>query len=414
MKLSPESEQIVAATAGVVAAHAEQITRTFSPDMFAAHPELLQVFNKANQAIGEQPQALAASVVAFAVQLIDPAAPDFTPVMQRIAHKHVSLGIGATQYTIVGHHLLKAVKTVLGDAITPEIAAAWDEVYWLFGCSLIAEEAKLYALAGTDPAHPWREYRVVERFEESDEVFSLLLAPVEGEVPAHSTGQYVAIAVDLPTGERQPRQYTISSGPRGDSLRVTIKRVRGIDGAPDGQVSTWLHENAQPGTILDVSQPAGDMVLDDADGPLVLVSAGIGITPIAAIIEDLSRRQPDRPVWLFHADKSHENHALYAGLRRQVLAMSDIRSQNWYEVGAESAPTLRPARQGFMDLSDIEIPADATAFMCGPLPFMRGTRLALIEKGLDSEKIHYEVFGPDLWAQDPGNAPAEDEVPASV
>lgn len=119
-------------------------------------------------------------------------------------------------------------------------------------------------------------------------------------------------------------------------------------------------------------------------------------------------------MWLFHADKSHENHALYAGLRRQVLAMSDIRSQNWYEVGAESAPTLRPARQGFMDLSDIEIPADATAFMCGPLPFMRGTRLALIEKGLDSEKIHYEVFGPDLWAQDPGNAPAEDEVPASV
>ena len=124
MRLSPESEQIVAATAGVVAQHAEQITGAFYPDMFAAHPELMRVFNKANQAIGEQPQALAASVVAFAVQLIDPDAPDFTPVMQRIAHKHVSLGIGATQYTIVGHHLLKAVKTVLGDAITPEIAAA--------------------------------------------------------------------------------------------------------------------------------------------------------------------------------------------------------------------------------------------------------------------------------------------------
>ena len=405
MRLTPESEKIVAATAGVVAANADQITQVFYADMFAAHPTLLRVFNKANQAIGEQPRALAASVVAFAVQLIDPEAPDFTPVMQRIAHKHVSLGIRAQDYTIVGHHLLKAVKTVLGDAVTPEIASGWDEVYWLFGCSLIAEEAKLYAVSGTDPAQPWRQYRVVERFEESDDVFSLLLAPVRGEVPSHRTGQYVAIAVDLPGGERQPRQYTISSGPRGDSLRVTVKRVRGADGNPDGQVSGWLHANARPGSILDVSQPAGDLVLDDAGAtPLVLVSAGIGITPIAAIMEDLSRRQPDRQVRLFHADKSHDHHALYDSLRRQVLAMSDARCQMWYEEEAEQAPTLHPARSGFMDLSDIEVPADAQVFMCGPLPFMRTSRVALMEKGVQSENIHYEVFGPDLWAQNPETA----------
>lgn len=404
MKLSKQSEEIVAATAGVVAEHAEQITSTFYPDMFGAHPELMRVFNKANQAIGEQPKALAASVVAYAVSLIDPDAPDFDPIMQRIAHKHVSLGIGAQEYTIVGHHLMKAVGTVLGDAVTPEVAAAWDEVYWLFGCALIAEEAKLYALAGTDPEHPWRKYRVVERFEESEDVFSLLLAPVGGEVPAHATGQYVAIAVDLPSGERQPRQYTISSGPRGDTLRVTIKRVAGMDGAPDGQVSTWLHENARPGTTLDVSQPCGDLVLDESDAPLVLVSAGIGITPIAAIMEDLSRRQPDRKVRLFHADKSHEHHALYASLRRQVLAMSDAKAQNWYESDADSAPTLHPAREGFMDLSDIEVPADAVVFMCGPLEFMRDARLSLIDKGISSERIHYEVFGPDLWAQNPDSA----------
>ncbi len=404
MKLTPESEQIVAATAAVVAEHADEITRTFYPSMFAAHPELLRVFNQANQAIGEQPKALAASVVAFATQLVDPNAPDFTPVMNRIAHKHVSLGISSTQYTIVGKHLLGAVKTVLGDAITPEVAAAWDEVYWLFGCSLIAEEARLYALAGTDPEHPWRDYRVVERFEESDDVFSLLLAPVTGEVPAHSTGQYVAIAVDLPDGDRQPRQYTISSGPRGDTLRVTIKRVRGTDGAPDGRVSTWLHANAKPGTILQVSQPAGDVVLDGSEAPLVLVSAGIGITPIAAIMEDLSRRQPDRQVRLFHADRSHEHHALYSGLRRQVLAMSDARAQNWYEADADSAPTLHPAREGLMDLSDIAVPADAEVFMCGPLPFMQMARRMLVDKGIPGESIHYEVFGPDLWTQNADNA----------
>ncbi len=404
MKLSAPSAAVVNATAAIVAEHAEEITSVFYPDMFAAHPELLRVFNKANQAIGEQPKALAASVVAYAVNLIDPNAPDFTPVLQRIAHKHVSLGIQAQEYTIVGHHLLKAVGTVLGDAVTSEIAAAWDEVYWLFACALIAEEGKLYALAGTDPAHPWRRYRVVERFEESSEIFSLVLAPVEGPAPAHDTGQYVAIAVDLPGGERQPRQYTISSGPRGDSLRVTIKRVPGSDGAPEGQVSNWLADNAVPGSILEVSQPAGDLNIDDSQAPLVLVSAGIGITPMAAILEDLSRRQPERTVRLFHADTSHADHALYATLRRQVLAMSDVSAQNWYEADADSAPTLNPARSGWMDLEDVEVPAEAKVVMCGPLPFMRDARQSLIEKGISAENIQYEVFGPDLWAQNPDAA----------
>ncbi len=404
LKLSPDHEAIVAATAGVVAGHAEEITKTFYPAMFAAHPELLRIFNKANQAIGEQPKALAASVVAFAVMLIDPDAPDFSPVMRRIAHKHVSLGITAPEYTIVGRYLMGAIKEVLGDAVTAEVQAAWDEVYWLFATELIAEEAKLYALGGTDPAEPWRSYRVVERFEESDDVFSLLLAPVDGVVPSHATGQYVAIAVDLPDGSRQPRQYTISSGPRGDSLRVTIKRVRGVDGAPDGQVSNWLADNARPGTVLDLSQPAGDVVLDGSDEPLVLVSAGIGITPVAAILEDLSRRQPARTVRLFHADRAHDTHALYASLRSQIVAMSDAKAQNWYEADAESAPTIHPALPGFMDLSAVEIPEGATVFMCGPLPFMQAMRTTLIQRGVPSERINYEVFGPDLWAQNPDAA----------
>lgn len=401
MLLSAGSAEIVRATAGVVAAHSEEITSRFYPHMFAAHPELLSVFNVANQAIGEQPKALAASVVSYAVQLIDPDAPDFGPVLRRIAHKHVSLGIRATQYTIVGRHLMWAVADVLGDAVTAEVAAAWDEVYWLFGTQLIAEEARLYAMGGTDPEQPWRRYRVVERVEESAEVFSLVLAPTSGSVPPHETGQYVAIAVDLPDGSRQPRQYTISSGPRADSLRVTIKRVRGKDGSPDGMVSNWLGDHAQPGTTLDLSQPAGDLVLDTDDSPLVLVSAGIGITPVAAIVEDLSRWQPDRTVRIFHADTSHSDHALYAALRRQVLSMSDAKAQNWYEQDAEAAPTLHPARSGWMDLSDAELPDDATVFMCGPLPFMSGVRSTLLERGVPADRIQYEVFGPDVWAQAP-------------
>ena len=122
--------------------------------------------------------------------------------MQRIAHKHVSLGIKSYEYTIVGHHLMWAIGDVLGDAVTPEIASAWDEVYWLFACQLIAEEGKLYALGGTDPEHPYRPYTVVERDDETPESFSLVIKPAEGELPSHRTGQYVGVAVDLPGGER--------------------------------------------------------------------------------------------------------------------------------------------------------------------------------------------------------------------
>lgn len=401
MLLSPESEAIVKATAGVVAENAQHITESFYPHMFAAYPALLNVFNKANQAIGEQPKALAASVVAYAVSLIDPDAPDFSPIMARIAHKHVSLGIKGTDYTIVGRHLMWAVGDVLGEAFTPEVAAAWDEVYWLFGTQLIAEESKLYALGGTDPKAPWRKYQVVDREDEPNGVFSLEIAPVEGDLPKHTTGQYVAIAVDLPTGERQPRQYTISGAPGGKEFRVTIKRAKGVDGAPDGQVSNWLADNAQVGTLLDVSQPSGDVILDDAETPLVLISAGIGITPMAAIMEDLVQRQPRRTVRVYHADKAHGTQALYERMLGQSMQLKDSYGEFWYEEGADEAPTRRPAHQGLMDLSDVELPEGCRVFMCGPLEFMAAARRSLIERGIPADRIDYEVFGPDLWARAP-------------
>ena len=178
--LSDQSLSVVQATAPVVAAHADEITARFYPRMFAAHPELLRVFNQGNQATGEQSKALAGSVVAYAVQLIDPEAPSFDHVMRRIAYKHVSLGIRPEQYTIVGEHLLASVGEVLGDAVTPEIAAAWSEVYWLFALQLVAEEARLYQQANVDPSQPTRPYRVVRRIEETADVISLVLEPADG------------------------------------------------------------------------------------------------------------------------------------------------------------------------------------------------------------------------------------------
>ena len=121
----------------------------------------------------------------------------------------------------------------------PEIADAWNEVYWLFATQLIAEEARLYQQAGVDPARPLRPYRVVRRIEETQDVISLILEPADdGGLPEISPGQYVSVFVDLPNGQRQPRQYTVSSTGLGNRLQITVRRVRGVNGAPDGQVST--------------------------------------------------------------------------------------------------------------------------------------------------------------------------------
>ncbi len=394
--LSPESEAVVRATAAVVAEHAEQITARFYPSMFAAHPELLRVFNMGNQANGEQSRALAASVVAYAVQLIDPGAPSFDPVLRRIAHKHVSLGIRPEQYTIVGHHLMAAVGDVLGDAVTPEVAAAWDEVYWLFATQLIAQEARLYQQAGVETSDPLRPYRIVRRIEETHDVVSLVLEPDDGEpVPAVAAGQYVSVFVDLPDGERQPRQYTVSSTAAGTRLQITVSRVPGEGGAPDGRVSCHLNDHAAAGDVLDVSTPAGDFVVQASQGPLLLASAGAGITTVLPIVEHLARAQPERPVIVAHADRTSRDHALRETVLHVGRQLDHFSAYSWYE---SLSPDDTGARQGYMDLRDVPLPPDVQVFTCGPLPFMRHVRSSLLERGVPAEHIRYEVFGPDLWA----------------
>lgn len=394
--LCESSESVIRATAGVVAEHAEQITARFYPRMFAERPDLLRVFNQANQATGEQSRALAASVVAYAVHLIDPQAPSFDHVMTRIAHKHLSLGIRPEQYAVVGHHLLAAVAEVLGDAVTPQVAEAWAEVYWLFATQLIAEEARLYQQAGIDPAHPLRVYRVVRRIEETAGVVSLVLSPADGEpLPTIAPGQYVSVFVDLPDGSRQPRQYTVSSTASETRLQITVSRVTGVAGAPDGRVSSYLHDVVRPGDLLDVSNPAGDFIVESSSRPLLLVSAGAGITTVLPIVEHLARTQPQRRVIVAHADRTQHDHALRQTVLHAGRQLDDFTSHVWYEtVDGDD----HQSQQGLMDLSEMSLPDDVAVFTCGPLPFMRHVRASLLARGVPASEIRYEVFGPDLWA----------------
>ncbi|MGI5328991.1 globin domain-containing protein [Actinomadura nitritigenes] len=400
--LSSDHAATVRATIPTVAAHGAEITGEFYDAMFAAHPELLHLFNQGNQANGEQRRALAGAVAAFAQHLVsEESSTPFQQMLSRIAHKHASLGIRPEQYTIVGRHLLEAVAKVLGDAVTPEVHAAWSEVYWLFATLLIAEEARLYQDAGRSAGSAYRTWRVAERVDEAEDTVSLVLEPADGgEVPAHRPGQYVSVVVTLPDGLRQPRQYTLSRAAGDGVLQITVRRVRGDDASPAGAVSTFLYETARPGVELEVSAPFGDVVMEDDDAPLVLISAGIGVTPAAAMIGHVAAVRPGRRVLAVHADRSVRTHALRAQIAEAGARIPGFRQITWYEDldGADAAAggdaDVRPGR---VDVAALPLPPKARVFMCGPIPFMRAVRRGLLDAGVSGERIHYEVFGPDLW-----------------
>jgi nitric oxide dioxygenase len=209
---------------------------------------------------------------------------------------------------------------------------------------------------------------------------------------------------------RQLRQYSLSADPDApaDLRRITVKRVVGHDGSPDGEVSALLHATVHMGDELVLSAPFGDIVLDGTDAPLVLVSAGIGCTPLVGMLDHLvptgCPRASRRPVLVLHADRSPADHALREETLRLVGELPDARAVFWYEHPEGDTGTDATVRTGLMDLTDIELPADAQVYLCGPIPFMRAVRAQLRDAGVPADRIRYEVFGPDLWLADATDA----------
>ncbi|MEU9665856.1 globin domain-containing protein [Streptomyces bobili] len=389
--LSEQSAATVRATLPVVGAAIGEITERFYGGLFEARPELLRdLFNRGNQAAGTQRQALAGSIAAFATHLVERPGGRPDAMLARIAHKHASLGIAPEQYALVHEHLFAAIAAVLGEAVTPQVAAAWDEVYWLMANALIAIERRLHEESG---GPVWRAWEVVERVPETADVVTFRLRPVDGgPVRDFRAGQYVSVRAELPDGARQIRQYSLSGTP-GDTLRqISVKRVPGGT-TPQGEVSNHLHARVTEGSVLELSEPYGDLVLDDApDTPLLLASAGIGVTPITAMLAHLAATGHRAPVTVVHADRSPADHALRGEHEAYAQKLPEAAVHLWYEQDAPEG-----TRTGLADLADVPVRPGTRAYLCGPLPFMRAVRAQLIEKGVAPADVHYEVFGPDLW-----------------
>ncbi|MFE3292958.1 globin domain-containing protein [Rhodococcus sp. NPDC059234] len=398
MSLSPASTEVIRATLPAVGAAIEDITAIFYPKMFAAHPELERdLFNRGNQKQGQQQKALAGAVAAFATLQVSEDAPRTDLIMSRIAHKHASLGITADQYEIVHKYLFEAIVEVLGEAVTPEVAAAWNEVYWLMADTLIAMEHDLYASAGVADGRVWREVRVSRRVLQSADTVSFVLSPLGAEtLPSYLPGQYISVGVVLPDGARQIRQYSLVGAPSATEWQISVKAVPADAGAPAGEVSNFLYDNVFEGDMLQVSMPFGDLVLEEGDAPLLLVSAGIGCTPMIGMLNHLATNDNHRRVSVLHADRSPARHAHRTELTELVQQIPFATMHRWYE-DLGHREEYGTTHLGRADLSAIEIEAGTQVYLCGPMPFMLAVRESLLDRQVPAESIHYEVFGPDSW-----------------
>lgn len=385
----------VKATAPVFAQHGATITKHFYRRMFANRPELRNLFNQTHQASGSQAETLAHAVYAYAANIDNLGA--LGSAVGRIANKHASLNIRPEHYPIVGENLLASVVEVLGDAVDDETLDAWRAAYAQLAGIMIGAEAKLYGAA------PWSGYRpfVVSRKEiESDEITSFYLTPADGAAACGFVpGQFVSVKRYVgELGVDQPRQYSLSDAPHGEWLRISVKREAGREDVPAGRLSTLLHEDLEVGSIVEVTAPMGEFRLDlDKTTPVVLVSGGVGLTPMMSMISTLVAAESPRRIAFVHACRNARVHAFKRWLAEAMATHANVSRAVFYEevseTDREGVDYDFAGRVDFSRIADQAILPDADYYLCGPVPFMQQQREALIALGVDATRIHTEVFG---------------------
>lgn len=380
--LKPESVDVVAATAGVVAPHALDITKTFYATVLKENPALLAYFNPAHNVPVSihQPTALANSIVAYASNIKD-LSPLLVPggPVDAICHRHCALGIYPEQYKVVHDYLMAAVGKVLGTTATPEIAAAYSEAVLFLAKVCIDKEESLYLLAEKRKGG-WSGFidmQVSEIKDVADGIKSFSFKPPTGSKLAgqgfeFTPGQYLSLKID-PNGDGRiaPRHYTATSPPGADFLQCTVKKL------PGGKVSSFIHEQLNVGDTVQLSAPFGVFTPEPDTSPVVLMSAGIGVTPMLAF----DRALGDQVKLRVHVDKAPESHAyrsLFQGQKLEKYSLAGGRTSSQDLV----SETLDKAGK------------DNVFYICGPEKWMDEVQAELLKQG--ATKVKCEVFGSQL------------------
>ena len=268
-------------------------------------------------------------------------------------------------------------------------------------------------LAATSPPPAWTGFRrlqVAGIQQESDSVISISVADPDGEpLPPARPGQYLTVRLEPDgLGRSVLRNYSLSGQPGAGSYRFTVKRE------PQGAASGYLHTRIAVGDQLEIAAPRGTFILDGTDAPVLLISAGIGATPVLAMLHTLAAEHSDREIWWLHGARSGRHHPFAAEARALLASLPNARTHVWY---SRPSPDDRDGRDfdhaGRLTsslLAGLEPPRDAEAYICGPAPFMEEMSAGLAAIGLGAAQVHTEPFGP-ASGQTPGIAATPTRTP---
>ncbi|WDI03406.1 NO-inducible flavohemoprotein [Paenibacillus urinalis] len=396
--LSTQDIKIIQSTVPVLEVHGNEITRRFYELLFEHHPELLHIFNHANQSQGKQQAALAAMVYA-AAKYID-RLETVLPAVTQVAHKHRSLGVKPEHYPIVGKYLLLAIKDVLGEAATDEIIEAWGNAYQVIANVFIQMEAKMYEEASDQPGgwEGFRAFEVIKTVDESDIIRSFYLRPADqSPLAPFEPGQYISVKVEIPGDSyTQIRQYSLSDAPGLPHYRISVKKESARADSPAGRVSSYLHDQIHAGDTLWLSAPAGDFKLEiQDDRPLVLIGGGIGITPLISMLQAELASGAERDITFIHAAQHMKVQALGPQIRH--LEQEHDRLSAYFCYSDPQSEDEGYDRTGRVDqdwLAEVVQTTDAHFYFCGPTLFMKSLRSMLLDWGVQEHDLHYEFFGP--------------------
>lgn len=392
--LSEHTKAIVKATVPALAAHGTAITAAMYKRLFQ-NPDVRELFNQSNQGEeGRQTKALAQAILAYARNIDNLAV--LGPAVERIAQKHVGLHILPEHYPHVATALLGAIKDVLTDAATDEVVEAWGEAFWFLADILIGREKQIYddLTSATGGWNGWRKFKVASKRRESDIITSFILEPLDGgAVVGHRAGQYLTFKIDVPGMAPQRRNYSISSAPNGATYRISVKREA------NGTVSRHLHDKVQEGDILDVAPPTGDFHLADRpERPVVLLSGGVGLTPMVSMLETIVSRDMELPIHYVHGAQDGRVHAMGKHVRSLADGRPHLKTAIFYERPHElDERGIHFDHHGHITVDWLAANTpilEADFYLCGPKPFLASLVNGLSKAGVPQERIHFEFFGP--------------------
>jgi ferredoxin-NADP reductase/MOSC domain-containing protein YiiM len=250
----------------------------------------------------------------------------------------------------------------------------------------------------------FRGLRVTNVVVENANVSSIYLAAADGTaLPAARAGQYLTLRIPGAGRPAPVRSYSLSSGPGGGTYRISVKRE------PHGAASSYLCRRLRPGAIIDVAAPRGDFILDPGPGPVLLISAGIGVTPVLAMLHQLAARRTPREVWWIHGARRPQEHPFAAEAHSLLGSLPNAREHVFYSAATPAERHRAHAAAGRLtkdELADLTPSATADAYICGPASFMADMQQALTGLGVDPARIHTELFAalppltPGLTGQD--------------